>query len=539
MQKERIFGFNARKTEASRIGLRSALLIALLTGFASSANSFSPLPIALLFTLQTQIPATPAAEVSITHNDYVPMYDFTLASSDLDFFNRYLSEFDIHTHRLKVDADTALKNLITLSKTHGYRLSATSGDLMYQPTNAIQSGEICAQTVLDTVGRFYSFTGGIKRLYIDHPWQLRWQDNPTDSQQVIATGMTMQESATEIIDFMRVLHIAYPDWEFFLLPNLTNYGWKGQRSYRSPSGDRMGVGDFYDELTLVYSNALAAGLSLKGVLIDFPYPDAMGITTPSTNVYNGPPNEFDWMARIRDVENEVESRGMQFGIINNSYAGPTNQGYQFYVDALNYIDVYTNAPYYGSPALWAPRTWYTGKPPEMTPEVCLLNSGVTNYTMSAIVNATIDRVKRSKIDGSIQTFNKNGDNEGWIATAQITESKVTNGFYSAVTTVSSASIDKTGLSLNGTTNTVVEIALAVTAGTTARLSYKIDGDSSWHGPVNFTVIPDAEIHVYKVDMSLNSTWMGINRITALRLDPSTLSEAEFAIDYVWIHPTFN
>ncbi|MEA2069175.1 MAG: hypothetical protein U9P12_08245, partial [Verrucomicrobiota bacterium] len=438
------------------------------------------------------------AEVSLTHNTYVPIYDFAQPSSDVDFFHRYLDEFDIHAHRMREDSDTALQSIVALQNTHGYRISCTSSDLRYQSTNGTQSGEICAQIVLDSVERFHSFSGEVTRLYIDHPWQLRWQENPTNDRLVVSTDMTMQESVDETIDFMEVIHNQYPDWEFFLLPNFVGYGWKGGRAYRSASGEALGVGDFHEEFTLVYSNALTAGLPLNGVLIDFPYPSAIGDTIPLADVYNGDPAEFDWMARIRDLESEVESRGLQFGIINNSYAGPANQGYTFYIDSLDFIDVYMGAPYYGSPALWAPRTWYANKPPEQVPEICLLNGGTANYTMSAIVNATIDRVKRPEVDGSLQAFNENGNKQGWIMQSSIANTEVTNGYYSATTTATDANISQTGLSIDGSANPVVEIAFATDAGSTARLYYQANGDTTWHGPTELSIVPDAEIHVYKL-----------------------------------------
>ncbi len=480
-----------------------------------------------------------SAEVSLTHNTYVPIYDFTQPTSDVDFFHRYLDEFDIHTHRMREDSDTALQSIVTLQNTHGYRISCTSSDLRYQPEDPTQSGEICAQIVLDSVERFSGFSGEITRLYIDHPWQLRWQENPTNDRLVVSTGMTLQESVDEIIDFMEVIHSQHPDWEFFLLPNFVSYGWKGERSYRSPSGEALGVGDFHEEFTLVYSNALTAGLPLNGVLIDFPYPSAMGNTIPLADVYNGDPDEFDWMARIRDLENEVESRGLQFGIINNSYAGPANQGYDFYIDSLDYIDVYTGAPYYGSPALWAPRTWYLNKPPEQVPEICLLNGGTTNYTLSATVNATIDRVKRPKVDGSLQSFNETGNEQGWVVQSSIANTEVTNGYYSAITTASDASISQTGLSITGSANPVVEIAFATDAGSTARIYYQVNGDTTWYSPASLSTTPDAEIHVYKLDMSSDPTWMNGEQISSLRLHPSDTADSTFFIDYIWIHPDFD
>lgn len=478
------------------------------------------------------------AEVSLTHNTYVPIYDFAQPSSDVDFFHRNLSEFDLHAHRLREDSDSALQSIVNLQDTHGYRISCTTGSFSYDPDNPQQSGEICAQVVLDSVERFYSFGGEISRIYIDHPWQIRWQQNPTNDRLVVSTGMTMQQTAEELTDLVEIIHTNYPNWEIFLLPNFVNYGWKGDRAYRSSSGELLGVGDFYDELTTIYSNLTSNGLPLNGVLIDFPYPSAAGITVPLDDVYNGPPDEFDWFARIRDLENETEALGLQFGIINNSNGGAVGQGYTFYEDSLSYLETYTGAPYYGTPALWAPRTWYTDKPPEQVPEICRINSDGGNYTMSGIVNATTDRVKHSDIDGSLQAFNQTGFEEGWIAQAETISYSVTNGHYRGMLETTNGSIRKTTMDINGSQNPVIEIAFAADAGTTAQISYQIDNSTEEYGPVHFTINPDSEVHVYEIDMSSDSVWMNADVIRSLTISPSDHASAVFAIDTIWVRPDF-
>lgn len=212
-----------------------------------------------------------------------------------------------------------------------------------------------------------------------------------------------------------------------------------------------------------------------------------------------------------------------------------------YFDGMDYIDIYTGAPYYGTPSLYSPRTWLAGKPPEMVPEVCLINGGTSNYTMSAIVNATIDRVKRPEIEGSFQAFNTDGNNQGWVLQSDISDYSITNGYYIGATDTTNAYIGAGVPGINGNTHSVVEIAMATTTGTTVRFSYKVDGDTTWRPSTDISLIADSEIHMYTLDMSTNSVWMSTqtNRIRNLRIAPSDITGTEFAIDYIWIHPDFD
>jgi hypothetical protein len=158
--------------------------------------------------------------------------------------------------------------------------------------------------------------------------------------------------------------------------------------------------------------------------------------------------------------------------------------------------------------------------------------------MSGIVNATIDRVKHSDIDGSLQAFNTTGNEEGWISQEGTIGCGVTNSHYWGILETIDGSIRKTAMNINGSQNPVIELAFAADSGTSSHISYQIDNRTEEYEPIHFAVNPDSEIHVYEIDMSSDPVWMNADFIRSLRLTPSDQSSAVFAIDYIWVRPKF-
>jgi hypothetical protein len=321
-----------------------------------------------------------------------------------------------------------------------------------------------------------------------------------------------------------------------MLPNFVNYGWKGERAGRTVTGTLMSVGDFYQEFIQLLAECQLRGIHLDGVLIDYPYENAAGLVDESGTVfYNGPPNEFDWMARIRDLEYETEIRGLDFGIINNNPVGAINAD-RFYVKSLKYIDDYRSAPYCGSPSVWAPWSWYHA-PTHYAPEYTMIGNGSSNYTIGVLASAIVDLIKPAEeVVGRYWGFSDNGFGVvgGW-QWHEITPPVFDAGFLKTVSTSSDGWIRRDDLSIDGSLYKTVETALAVDGGTTLRLYYQVNGGTTWYEAPSVDLNTDGQTHVYAFNLQNSTPWTG-GSVTAMRLDPTDSIGISCWLDYIWIKP---
>ena len=120
----------------------------------------------------------------------------------------------------------------------------------------------------------------------------------------------------ELITYMKLVNRRYPDLKFFTLTNFPNWGWKGGTSYHSRHENNQDWGDYYDVISTLLREAKKAGVTnLVGVTVDSPYPYTIG-RVRSVNLAD--PSQVDWIARLRDLEDYVESQGMELNLIVNS-----------------------------------------------------------------------------------------------------------------------------------------------------------------------------------------------------------------------------
>lgn len=481
----------------------------------------------------------PSAELSI-NNDYRPINEIWGSSYDLDFTRSHVDEWSLHNWMFASFSDVALSNIMQTASANSFFLSMEFGGLQCDTNAPDQSGEIAADYLVSLLNRVDRLGGQIKRVYLDHPFIPRYLDNPDfglpAEPKKIPSGMSWNESIREVADFLERAQQSYPGIEFWMLPNFVNYGWKGERASRTLTGTSMSVGDFYQEYIQVLAACKSRGIHLDGVLIDYPYSNAAGLVDESGTVfYNGPPDEFDWMARIRDLEYETEIRGLDFGIINNNPVGASNAD-QFYVKSLKYIDTYRGAPYHGTPAIWAPWSWYHA-PTHYAPEYTMIGNGSSNYTIGVLASAIVELIKpEDEVIGWYWGFSDNGCGVvGRWAWGDLLPPVFDAGFLKTVSTGTDGWIGRNDLSINGSSYQTVEMALAVDGGTTLRLYYQVDDGAAWYEAPSTNLNTDGQTHVYSFDLQGSQPWTG-GTVTAICLDPTDIADASCWLDYIWIKP---
>jgi hypothetical protein len=187
----------------------------------------------------------------------------------------------------------------------------------------------------------------------------------------VETGQQTLASATdELVDAVRLWTAAAPGVRVHLLTNFPNWGWKGEAAYHNfgYSAGPLGYGDYFTVVTTAIRKCAFAGHPLSGVTCDNPYDYALG------EHYSNQPAVtagINWMRRIRDLEHEVELRGLDFCMIYNSErAGESGTGSNllFERETLAYMDWHCAAD--ASPRHAIVQSWYphpTANVPETTP----------------------------------------------------------------------------------------------------------------------------------------------------------------------------
>lgn len=158
-------------------------------------------------------------------------------------------------------------------------------------------------------------------------------------------NITMDQYIAELIQFMQLMHIAHPEIKFGLLPNFP--WWPYQEGLNYFGSSTQNGGDYYNIFNSLISQVETAGEKIHFVLVDTPYEYAIGTGNPQ------PKTQTDWMQRIVNLENQVESKGIMFGLIYNTANSPTEEKY--YTGTMKYRNLYKQKG--GTPSIMMLESW--------------------------------------------------------------------------------------------------------------------------------------------------------------------------------------
>lgn len=102
------------------------------------------------------------------------------------------------------------------------------------------------------------------------------------------------------------------------------------------------------------------------------------------------PSQVDWISRLRDLENYVESQGMEFNLIVNSVERLEVDAATYCEETLALIDLFENAG--GTPKRYIVQSW-GHHPAKMLPES-------DPVSMTGLTRAVIMKVKGIEDDGT-------------------------------------------------------------------------------------------------------------------------------------------
>ncbi len=163
--------------------------------------------------------------------------------------------------------------------------------------------------------------------------------------------MSIAEASAQTVEAMKFWREHIEDVQFVFGVDYYNYGWKNEYAYDFVYQNNFGEGDLYYELDLISAEAEAVNIPLYGVLIHNPYDYAMGRNTSSVQTITTP-SKVDWMKRIRDLENECNTRNINFMLTLDSIAtGNEGDNLKYFLEQMRYINKYAEAG--GTPDVYA------------------------------------------------------------------------------------------------------------------------------------------------------------------------------------------
>ncbi len=118
----------------------------------------------------------------------------------------------------------------------------------------------------------------------------------------------------------------------------------------------MGWGDYAEILDKAVTVTKGSGIPLKGITVDNPFDYAIGShrsNQPDATAH------VDWLARVRQLEDDVKARGLRFGLIFNSQRGgdkETGSDELYEKETLEFLDLYSKSG--GRPDNVIVQSWY-------------------------------------------------------------------------------------------------------------------------------------------------------------------------------------
>jgi hypothetical protein len=171
--------------------------------------------------------------------------------------------------------------------------------------------------------------------------------------------LAIEYCAKEYVNYLREVRKTIPDVRFHLLVNFCNWGWKDGPAYHARGPNGQDHGDYHKVVPVLIRETRKAGLDLAALVVDAPYEY---VTRAFPSPYRSQ-KEVDWIGRIRELEDYVESEGLEFHlIINNSSAKSSRESCE---NTLKYLAMYRKAG--GSPKRWILQTW-SAHPEKVVPD---------------------------------------------------------------------------------------------------------------------------------------------------------------------------
>ncbi len=293
-------------------------------------------------------------EVWVCHSD---LNTLVQDDAEWDFVREHLTGIQFYIDQFNRYSTEEMGKLANMIREAGLKVSVECGGTLDFGPMDDTNGKWSAEVELQKFKKYTDAGGHIDYLNLDGP--VRRLLYPTADRE----GFSSNEACAEqLVIYIREVLNVYPHMQFFLLTNFPNWGYKGEVSYHARGLQRMDWGDYHEVFQTVLRVLKAADLPLVGLTIDNPYEYAIG-TRQSATLED--PTAIDWGARIKDLQENAVSAGLEVNMIINSESGGESSALAFHDETLKFLHWYLE--HLPKPNRIFIQSWYT-HPREVVPE---------------------------------------------------------------------------------------------------------------------------------------------------------------------------
>jgi hypothetical protein len=359
--------------------------------------------------------------------------------------------------------------------------------------------------------------------------------------------MTIAEAVSQTVEEMKCWREHLPAVQFLLYTDYYNYGWKGETAYNLVYNNEFGAGDYYYELSLAAETAETAGIPLFGLVVNDPYDYAMGRHSGDLKTAETP-SRTDWMARLCDLENECNTRGLNFILtLNCDSSGKNGSDEKYYNDLIHFMNKYTEAG--GTPEAFIIRGG-SSYPSYIVPETADFSltydasKFIANIKNGEDISLSLTSTKKT-VDVPenltlISEWNFDEDSGGWRGQNNISDFYTENGYLSVISNGGDPNFQsEDNLKLNTADCNYLYIKYMNVSSSSDRMEFFFSTNESTGmdeiKTIKFSVdtISDDEVwsEIY-IPLAQCDAWKGT--LKQMRLDPG-MTSGEFRFDCIALY----
>lgn len=313
----------------------------------------------------------PSFETDIAKKiDVYGMFILEVGKNNGDFLTNLIPILNRNNVKIAVEA-MGIPN-VTVDSSGGLKLVTVCSD------NATMAN-IYSASELGVLKKIYDRGGKVSYLSLDDPLARGTKNSVYQS--IYTCNGTIDDAIDITLRYINNIHAVYPDIKVGLITNFPNWVYGGSPSYPTIGNP----GDYYYILDKFVKTAQSRNIKIFYVNADNPYDYAIG-AVPGGNSTNL--TKQKWTQRIVDLEHQVKSYGLSFGLIYNSARGGTSKidNSLLYNDTINYINYYYTSG--GRPDNVVIESWYP-RPDAMLPYSTYYTGAFTAQNAFALYDSLV------------------------------------------------------------------------------------------------------------------------------------------------------